>query len=66
MQVCLHVGKDGGVDRIAACERLRLCDEWPLRACGGGDPDSEDAVGAIPTRIGRHRGAVLERVKVLD
>jgi len=56
MLVCLRVTKDGGVDRIAARERLRLCDEWPCRACGGGDPDSKDSIRAI--------GAVLERSRV--
>ena len=39
------------------CERLRLRDEWPCRARGGGDPDSKDSsIGAI--------GAVLVRVSV--
>ena len=56
MLVCRRVAEDGGVDRVAAGQRLRLCDEWPLGARGGGDADSEDAIGAV--------GAVLVRFRL--
>ena len=49
-------GADADVLEVVGGERLRLCDEWPRRARGGGDPDSKDSIRAI--------GAVLERSRV--